>query len=210
MPMLILCDSHKDVREMEYELFRSKLKPLVDRTLIPNIIESSSSGEHPHHAVAMGLILERSIQERRERMSKTTNASQPDSTSSQAERNTETPSVPIRQAQPVASVPPPQSLSQSSASLNLTSASAKTKASPDSLTPSGSGKVGPPGKPPAKTTTNPSRGHTVGLKCIYCAMGNCSLHSINRPGGVLNCAGCGTELVGDARACTNCNGKSKR
>ena len=92
--MLISCDSHKNVREMEHELFRSKLKSLVDRTLIPSIIEGSSSGEHPHHAVAVWLVLERSTQERRERMSRIKNASQLDS---QAERNTEVPTIAIQQ-----------------------------------------------------------------------------------------------------------------
>ena len=55
---------------MEYELFRSKLKHQADRTLISNIIDSSSSGEHPHRSEAMALVIERSIQERRERMLK--------------------------------------------------------------------------------------------------------------------------------------------
>ena len=102
--MLILCDSHKDVREMEYQHFRSKLKSLVDRTLIPSIIEGSSSSEHPYHAVAIGLALERSTQERRERMSKIKNASQLDSP---AERNTEAPTIAIQQAQHFASASAP-------------------------------------------------------------------------------------------------------
>ena len=53
---------------MEHELFQSKLKPLVDRALISDAIESSCSGEHPHRAAAIELILERSIQDRRERV----------------------------------------------------------------------------------------------------------------------------------------------
>ena len=53
---------------MEHELFQSKLKPLVDRALISDAIESSSSGEHPHRAAAIELILERSIRDRRERV----------------------------------------------------------------------------------------------------------------------------------------------
>ena len=54
---------------MEHEVFQSKLKPSVDDALLPSIIRSSSSGEHSHRAAAMELVLERSIQERRERMS---------------------------------------------------------------------------------------------------------------------------------------------
>jgi len=53
---------------MEHELFQSELKPSVDGALISGMIRSSSSGLHSHRTAAMGLILERSIQERRERM----------------------------------------------------------------------------------------------------------------------------------------------
>jgi len=52
---------------MEHELFQSELKPSVDGALISSMIRSSSSGLHSHRAVAMASILERSIQERRER-----------------------------------------------------------------------------------------------------------------------------------------------
>ena len=169
---------------MEYELFRSKLKPLVDRTLIPNIIENSSSGEHPHHAVAMGLILESSIQERRERMSKTTNASQPDSTP-KAEGNTEIENVPIRQALLFVAVPP-------------------------KLTPSEPRKVKPLKKlsPPAKTTPSPSREHTVKATCVLCGFtGNGWFHAISCPDGVLKCDSCGTKWAMGATACANCHGK---
>ena len=181
--MLISCDSYKDVREMEYEFFRSKLKPLVDRSLIPSIIERSSSGEHPHHAVAMGLVLEKSIQERRERISKIKNASQ---LNSQAERNTEAPTIAIQQAQHLASVPALQPLSQSSSSFNLASASARTKALPDST-------------------------HTVKLKCIRCDATTLPsgrwFHGPGCPGGALKCAACGTEKIRGTYTCTNCHGK---
>ena len=196
---------------MEYELFRSKLKPLVNRTLIPNIIESSSSGEHPHHALAMGLILERSIQERLERMSKTTNTSQPDSTC-KAEGNTETESVSIRQAQPFASVPAPRPLSQSSSSPNLASASARTKGSPD-LTPSEPRKVESLDNPPANATANPSCDYTVKLTCIRCGTTTPPsgrwFHGPGCPGGALKCAACGTEKVRGVYTCTKCHRKFK-
>ena len=54
---------------MEHELFQSKLKPLVDATLLPRTIRSSSSGESPHRAAAMVSIFGRSIQKYRERVS---------------------------------------------------------------------------------------------------------------------------------------------
>ena len=68
MSLIQLPCSHERIREMEHELFQSKLKPLVDATLLPRTIRSSSSGESPHYAAAMALIFGRSIQERRERM----------------------------------------------------------------------------------------------------------------------------------------------
>ncbi|KAF9793429.1 hypothetical protein BJ322DRAFT_1103824 [Thelephora terrestris] len=69
---------HKDIREREHDLFCSKLKPLVDRTLLFDIIEDSCLGEHPHRAAAMELVLERSIQQRRERMLVKVKDPQPD------------------------------------------------------------------------------------------------------------------------------------
>jgi len=67
---------------MEHELFQSELKPSVDGALISGMIRSSSSGLHSHRAAAMELILERSIQERRERMlAKAKNSLRPDPTS---------------------------------------------------------------------------------------------------------------------------------
>ena len=53
---------------MEHELFQSKLKASVDGALITDMIRSSSSGLNSHRAATVELILERSIQERRERM----------------------------------------------------------------------------------------------------------------------------------------------
>ena len=189
---------------MEYELFRSKLKPLVNRALIPNIIESSSSGERPHHKVAIGLVLERSIKERRERMSKIKNTSQPDSTS-QVERNADNPAAPISQAQCPASVSAPQRLSQSSSGSDIGPASVT------SSTPSEPGKGELSEKPPATTTTNPSREHIVELTCAECgATGRCSgswPHGPGCRGSAFKCAGCGTQWIRGANTCTNCHGK---
>jgi len=64
---------------MEHELFQSELKPSVDGALISGMIRSSSSGLHSHRAAAMELILEKSIQDRRERMlTKAKNSLRPD------------------------------------------------------------------------------------------------------------------------------------
>lgn len=52
---------------MEHELFQSELKPSVDGALISSMIRGSSLGLNSHRAAAMELIIERSIQERRER-----------------------------------------------------------------------------------------------------------------------------------------------
>ena len=203
--MLVSCDSNKDVGEMEYELFRSKPKPLVDRALIPSIIEGSSSGEHPHHAVAIGLTPERSIQERREGISKIKNVSQLDS---QAGRNTKAPTIGIRQAQHFASVLAPQPLSGP----NLKSASAKTEASPDS-TPSEARKVEPLEKPLAKITANPSRDHTLKLTCIRCGATTPPsgrwFYCPGCLGGALKCAACGTEKVRGVYTCASCHGEFK-
>ena len=53
---------------MEHELFQSELKPSVDGTLISSMIRGSSLGLNSHRAAAMELIIERSIQDRSERM----------------------------------------------------------------------------------------------------------------------------------------------
>src|ERR1700679_4081303 len=117
---------------MEHELFQSKLKPFVNRALISNIIESSSSGKHPHHSVVMGLILERSIQDRHERISKKEkNPSQPNSIT-QPENGVGTSTAPIPQGLSLAPNSAPHPLSSSS---TLASASAITGASPGSSEP---------------------------------------------------------------------------
>ena len=198
---------------MEYELFRSKLKPLVNRSLIPDIIVNSSSGEHPHRTVAMGLIIERSIQERRKRtLEKGKNASPPDSPS-QPEGRTETPTTPIQQAQPPSPVPVPPP-PQSSSDLTPVPAPAKAEASPGSSTlpdPEEKPKADPE-QPPANPWANPPREHTVKLVCSCGARVSLSsrwFHGIACPSGAshIKCAGCGTERVRGVSACTNCHGK---
>jgi hypothetical protein len=95
---------------MEHELFQSKLKRHVDDALLSKIIESSSTGEHPHRTAAMELVIERSVRDRRERMAmKAKNTSRPDLTPQPKGGNA------VQQEQPPAPIfiPAPQLLSQS-------------------------------------------------------------------------------------------------
>ena len=119
---------------MEHGFYWSKLKPLADPALLPNIIESSCSGEHSHRTAAMELVLERSIQERRKRMLvKMKDASQQGPTTQNPSNEVLTP-----QPQPPAPVPAPQPPSQSTSNPALVKPSAKIEGSPS--TPSESRK----------------------------------------------------------------------
>ena len=207
-------DSHKDVREMEYELYRCKLKPLVNPTLIRSIIETSSAGEHPHYSVAMGLVIEKSIQEHHKRMLKKAKDSQPASTP-EPKTSTEAPTAPIPQAKPPTPDPAPQSVSQSSSSSAPESASAKTKASADSPTLSEPGeetKARCLEEPPTYPLPDPSCYHTVNIPCSNCN----SITSLSgkrlwvhkrRPGRLsFNCTSCQIEWAHGTYACTKCCG----
>ena len=201
---------------MEYELFRSKLKPLVDCASIINIIENSSSGEHPHHTVTMGLVLKRSIEERFKRMLE--KASQQDPTF-QPKSSTKTPTALISesQVQPLAPVPAPQPLSQSSSSSVLTSASAKVEASPEPPTlscPEKEAKI--ECKPSANTKIDPSSGRTLKRACYGCGTiepptgshphnSPCVFEENGEP--PLKCTGCGNWTVGEYNFCVNCGGR---
>lgn len=107
---------------MEHDLFCSRLKPLVDRTLLFNIIEGSCLGEHPHRAAAMELVLGRSIQQRRERMLVKVKDPQPDPNMQHQSSEDLTP-----QLQPP--TPATQPPSQSKSKPVVASASARTEAS---------------------------------------------------------------------------------
>ena len=206
---------------MEYELFRSKLKPLVDCASIINIIEGSSSGEHPHRTAAVGLILERSIEERRKRMlEKVQNSSRQDPTT-QPESSTKTPTALISESPaqplPLAIIPVPQPLSQSSSSSILTSASAKVEAFPESPTISGPEKEAKiEHKPSANTKTDPSSERTVKRACYGCGTiepptgshphdSRCVFETYGEP--PLKCTGCGNWTVGGYNFCINCGGR---
>ena len=101
---------------MEHELFQSKLKALVDRALLSDIIESSSSGEHLHRTVAIELVLERSIQERHEKeLAKVKRVSQPDRAPQPKIRSTEPATTPI----PKVNSPVPQPKRNGEVTTNL-------------------------------------------------------------------------------------------
>ena len=93
--------SHERVREMEHELFQSKLKPLVDGAPLYDIIESSSLGEHPHRAAVMELILERSVRRcRKGTLSEAKDTPRPDS-APQPKRGSLVLNTPAQQVRPV-------------------------------------------------------------------------------------------------------------
>ena len=200
---------------MEYEIYRSKLKPLTNCTLIRTIIETSSSGEHPHHSVALGLIIEKSIQEHRKRtLEKVKNDSQPGS-KPEPEARTEAPTTSTPQAKPLAPEPGSQSVSQSSSSSALASASAKTEAPADSSIlsePGKEAKVGCLEEPPTYLLLDPFCHHSVNLPCSSCnsitslSGKRLSLH-MRRPGRLsFNCTSCQMEWVHGTYTCTKCCG----
>jgi len=98
--------SHERIREMEHELFQSRLKPLVDATLLPKTIRSSSSGESPHYTAAMALIFGRSIQERRERVFTNVESTRRSDPTIQP-RSSEAPDISIPQVQSPVRTPAP-------------------------------------------------------------------------------------------------------
>ena len=222
--------SHKCVREMEYELFRYKLKPYVDGALVPGIIRSASSGLNSHRTAVMELMIEGSIQERRERMfEKAKNNPRSDPTS-QAKRTGVAPNISIPEAQPLAPAPapPPQPRSQSLPNdttgtvTNLASTSAGYEASQDS-----SGHLKPAKEiegvarreePSADVKTNPSPSEDcVELECESChlkrlrsslLLGACTECFWAGKSGKMKCVGCGT--IGRLHsACTGCHRKFK-
>ena len=97
---------------MEYELFRSKLKPSIDGALISSIIRSSSLGLNLHRTAVMELMIEGSIQERRERMSEKAKNNPRSDPTPQAKRTSVAPNISIPEAQPLAPAPASQPPSQ--------------------------------------------------------------------------------------------------
>ena len=212
---------------MEYELFRSKLKRSVDGALISGIIRSSSSGLNSHRTAVMELMIEGSIQERRERMlEKAKNNPRSDPTP-QAKRTSVAPNISIPEAQPLAPTstpalqPPSQSLPNDTAgtATNLASASAEYEASQDSssrLKPGKTEGVEQCEEPPVDVKANPSPSEDpVEQECGTCHLKMLESRLFNGacphcfPGGngagLMKCIGCGTIRLYNLGACTGCH-----
>jgi len=215
---------------MEYELFRSKLKPFVDRASVSGTIRNSSSGLNSHRTAVMELIIEGSIRERRKRMfAEVENSFRSDPTP-QVKMTSEAPNMPIPEVQlplPVpAPQPPPQTLPNDATGIVTSPASASTKynASPDSPALSGPNKkkkgVARSERPPADVKANPSplnpEDFVMELECEDCHFkrsrrylqdgvecGRLLCHLAGR--GSMRCVGCGTTRVDNTDACTGCH-----
>ena len=174
----------------------------------------------------MELMIEGSIQERRERMpEKAKNSSRPDPTP-QAKRTSEAPNMSIPEVQRPAPAPAPQLQSQSLPNdttgivTSPASASAKYNASPDSSPLSGPKKkkkeVARSKRPPADVKTNPSPSEdSVELACQNCGVRQLRSHlwsgvycmpcPLWSGGFKMKCVGCDTIRVDDIGACTSCH-----
>ena len=208
---------------MEHELFQSKLKPSVDGALISDIIRGSSSGLNSYRAVAMELIIERSIQDRRERMfTKAKNNLRPDP-SLQPKGTSKAPSISIPEVQPPAPAPQPPSRSLPNDTTEIVtsraSASVNQGTSQDLPAPSKTVKVALREEPLADVNTNSSSSEDfVELVCLKCGVkkprsgllfglhcGSCPLSWVS----TMKCVGCGTIRKHDTEACTSCHKKFK-
>ena len=207
---------------MEHELFQSKLKPSVGGTLVSDMIRSSSSGLNLHRVAAIELIVERSIQERRERMFRKGKSSLgPNPTPQPKGRAPNTPTPQVQPPTPAtASQPPSGSLPNNATGTvtSLGSTSANHEVSQDSFTlskPAKEVKAARREEPPADAGTDPSPSEDIvelvcedchvkrlrsqlvfGLYCVPCW-------------GRMNCASCETVRVDRVDACTSCHGKFK-
>ena len=202
---------------MEHELFRSRFKPLVENGLLSDIIESSSTGEHPHRVAVMELILEKSVQRRRKGvLPKVRDNPQPDSTSPSKE-SSEAPNTPVQQVLPSS---PFTAQPQSSSNSFLASTLTVNDALPGSSTPSEPSrktKEATHGEPQANTKVNPSPGHPVELVCGRCDSKSrrtilgprCSSCPDVLLWGTMKCSWCGTTRVAGTDDCNNCCGKFK-
>jgi len=200
---------------MEHELLQSKLKPPVDSSLVSDITRSISSGTNSYRAAAMELIIERSIQKRRERnFTKAENSLRPDPTPQPKIEMPNTPAPQVRSPAPApASQPPPP---PDDATTSPASASAKHEASRSSSSPSKPAKktkkVKGREETPRDTKSNASRLEEVTqLVCRTCH--NKQLRSDLRSGvhcifcfwpSKMKCVGCGVFRVGHVEARANC------
>ena len=192
------------------------------------MIRSSSLGLSSHRTAAMELIIERSIQERRERMfAKAKNRLWSDLTP-QAKRGSEAPNISVPEVQLPAPAPAPQPPSQSfpdDTTGTVTSpepAPSKYKTSGDSWISSKPAKKFKRGvqyeESPADVKTNPSPSEDFAeLECRVChlkqlrsyLLGGVYCRSFSCPGGWMGCVGCGTVRADDVDACTSCHRKFK-
>jgi len=216
---------------MEHELFRSKLKPSVDGALLSNIIRGSSSGGNSHRAAAIELVLERSIQERRQRTSNGGRKGRmpQQRPTPQLEKSDEEPNISIPQVQSASPSPAPQPQSQSSTMATMDpssvvlSVSGKPEASLGLSTLSESArdvKAAQREEPSvdAKTNPPPPLEDTVQLVCSRCDIEqsrSCLQHGV-RCGScpaffytTIKCVGCGVPRAGNLVACTGCHRKFK-
>jgi len=190
---------------MEYELFRHELKPSVDNDSISGIIRRSSSGLNSYRTAIMELIIEGSIQERRERMiEKAKNNPRSDPTS-QVKRTSVTSNISTPRAQPLAPTPALQPPSQflpndtTGTVTSLASASAEYKASQD---PS-----------PSEDTVEQECG-TCHLKMLEsCLLSGACPHCFpagkGNGTGLMKCLACGTIRLYATNTCTGCHRKFK-
>ena len=207
---------------MEHGLFQSKLKLSVDSAFVSDMIRSSSSGLSPHRAAAIELILERSIQERRERMfTKGKNSLLSDPT---PQSKSEAPNTPTSQVQSptlaTALQPSSRSLPNDNTgtvtSLGSASANHKTSQGPSTLSkPVKKAKVTRCEEPPVdvKTTQSPSE-DIVELVCECCHVRTLRIQlffGLNCAScwGGMKCTGCGTARNNKVDACTGCHGRFK-
>jgi len=178
----------------------------------------------------MQLILERSIQERRKRMSaKAKNSVKPNPTP-QPKRTSEEPNNSIPRVNPPAPAPAPQLPSQSLRSDTTRTVDGFTWASAKHETPDSSAlskpateiKVARGGEPPADVKINPSPSEDlVELICPKCNVKQlrsglsgqsriyCGLCSGAKKGREMRCVGCGTMGVGKIDACPGCHRRFK-
>ena len=167
----------------------------------------------------MMLILERSVQKRRERIATITEASQP----ARPKRSSETPRVPIQQAQPSPTLAPrpPQYPPSNPVPAGSVSTSTEYEVAPGPLAPSKPVKTVVTARqeePPANTAADPPPPQdVVKLVCVSCGVKHlrrslksgiycpsCPEHSNE-----MGCARCGTIRTEERRACRKCHGKFK-
>jgi len=208
---------------MEHELFQSELKPSIDGALVSSMIRSSSSGLYSHRAAATELIIERSIQDCRERMlAKAKNSLRPDPIPQPKSGAPDIPTTQTQSSTPATALqPPPRSLLNDTTGIvtSLASASVNHEAPQDSSAPSKPTKnvKGGDEEPlvDVKMNSSPSDDF-VELTCRICDVkqprsslrfgigcGLCPMQWL------MKCVGCEAVRVHNFDACTSCYGKFK-